>query len=90
MSPEESKAGRGLFPLAPERTFVSTVVAQRDLDAFRRAAHSLKSNTETLGATSLAALARELEHTARAGSLDGTASRVERLMQTCELVAARA
>ncbi len=46
-------------------------LAGTDLDAFRRAAHSLKSNGETLGATGLATLARELEALARAGSLDG-------------------
>ena len=33
-------------------------LAENDVDAFRRAAHSLKSNGETLGATELAALAR--------------------------------
>ena len=32
-----------------------------DADAFRRAAHSLKSNAHTFGATRLAALARKLE-----------------------------
>ena len=31
------------------------------VDRFRRAAHSLKSNSQTFGATELAALARELE-----------------------------
>jgi PAS domain S-box-containing protein len=62
-------------------------LAVTDLDAFRRAAHSLKSNAETLGATSLAALARELEALARAGSLDGAADRVERLVGEYEGVA---
>lgn len=51
-------------------------LAEADVDAFRRAAHSLKSNGETLGATELAALARELEAIARAGSLQGAADRV--------------
>ena len=32
-----------------------------DADTFRRTAHSLKSNSNTFGATTLAALARELE-----------------------------
>jgi len=50
-----------------------------DLDGFRRAAHSLKSNAETLGAASLAALARELEGIARGGSLDGAGARVDPL-----------
>lgn len=35
--------------------------AQGDADGFRRAAHSLKSNGNTFGASKLAALARELE-----------------------------
>jgi len=50
-----------------------------NVDAFRRAAHSLKSNSETLGVTHLAGLARELEALARSGSLDGAASRIEPL-----------
>ena len=33
----------------------------RNADAFRRAAHSLKSNSHTFGALALGALARELE-----------------------------
>ena len=35
--------------------------ASGDADRFRRAAHSLKSNANTFGATSLAAKARDLE-----------------------------
>jgi HPt (histidine-containing phosphotransfer) domain-containing protein len=35
--------------------------AAGEADAFRRAAHSLKSNANTFGALALAALARELE-----------------------------
>jgi HPt (histidine-containing phosphotransfer) domain-containing protein len=46
-------------------------LARRDVDGFRRAAHSLKSTSESLGAMALASLARELEAIARAGSLDG-------------------
>jgi histidine phosphotransfer protein HptB len=33
----------------------------QDADAFRRAAHSLKSNSHTFGATALGAMARQLE-----------------------------
>jgi PAS domain S-box-containing protein len=61
-------------------------LADTDLDAFRRAAHSLKSNGETLGATALATLARELEAMARAGSLDGAASGLERIVAEYEVV----
>jgi HPt (histidine-containing phosphotransfer) domain-containing protein len=64
-------------------------LAGRDLDAFRRAAHSLKSTSETLGATKLAALARELEALARAGTLDGAGERIERLVAEHEIVARR-
>ena len=35
--------------------------AASNADTFRRAAHSLKSNSQTFGATTLAALARSLE-----------------------------
>ena len=38
-----------------------TTLATRDADAFRRAAHSLKSNSHTFGALPLGALARDLE-----------------------------
>ena len=36
-------------------------LAERDADKFRRAAHSLKSNSNTFGAVELGAMARELE-----------------------------
>jgi HPt (histidine-containing phosphotransfer) domain-containing protein len=36
-------------------------LAARDAERFRRAAHSLKSNCHTFGATALGALAREIE-----------------------------
>jgi HPt (histidine-containing phosphotransfer) domain-containing protein len=38
-------------------------LAARDADRFRRAAHSLKSNSNTFGALPLAALAKDLELT---------------------------
>jgi CheY-like chemotaxis protein len=58
-----------------------------DVDAFRRAAHSLKSNGETLGATGLAALARELEAMARTGSLHGAEERLAPLARAHEAAA---
>jgi PAS domain S-box-containing protein len=60
-------------------------LAASDVDTFRRAAHSLKSNGETLGATRLAARARELEAMARVGSLDGVGGRLEPLTREYEL-----
>ena len=38
-----------------------STLASRDAGTFRRAAHSLKSNSHTFGAMALGALARELE-----------------------------
>ena len=38
-----------------------SALAEHNRERFRRAAHSLKSNSHTFGATKLAALARELE-----------------------------
>jgi HPt (histidine-containing phosphotransfer) domain-containing protein len=64
-----------------------TALARADVDAFRRAAHSLKSTSETLGATRLAAMARDLEATARAGTLDAAGNRVDRLGSEYEVVA---
>jgi HPt (histidine-containing phosphotransfer) domain-containing protein len=42
-----------------------SALAAGDVDAFRRAAHSLKSNSLTFGAQGLAGLARTLETTAK-------------------------
>jgi len=47
-----------------------TGLAERDADKFRRAAHSLKSNANTFGATSLAALAKDLELSGLQAALD--------------------
>lgn len=44
-------------------------LAAGDADRLRRAAHSLKSNSENFGAHSLAALARKLEELGKIGSL---------------------
>ena len=56
-------------------------LAAADVDTFRRAAHSLKSTSESLGAGALATLARELETMARAGSLRGAEARLEQLAE---------
>jgi PAS domain S-box-containing protein len=62
-------------------------LAAADLDGFRRAAHSLKSTSQSLGATGLAARARELETAARAGSLQGAPERVQALAAHYDAVA---
>ena len=62
-------------------------LGDNDVDSFRRAAHSLKSNAASFGAMTLSSLARELEALGRSGSLDGAAARVERLAGECERAA---
>jgi len=62
-------------------------LTEKDTDSFRRAAHSLRSNAASFGAMTLSTLAKDLEALARSGSLDGAASRVERLAGECERVA---
>lgn len=46
---------------------------QGDADSFRRAAHSMKSNSATFGAVRLASLSRDLEFMGRDGQLDQAA-----------------
>lgn len=55
---------------------MKSALAQNDLDSFRRAAHSLKSNSNNFGATILAAQSKELEMMAREGSLKGAAEKL--------------
>ncbi len=50
-------------------------------EELRRAAHTLKSNGATLGATEFAELCRTLEARAKAGELDGAAELVDRVEQ---------
>ena len=49
---------------------MSRALEDGDAEAFRRAAHSLKSNGSSFGATRLAELARELEYLGRDQRLD--------------------
>ena len=53
--------------------------AAEDADRFRRAAHSLKSNSHTFGALSLGALARELELTGMSPDPAWDAARLDAL-----------
>jgi PAS domain S-box-containing protein len=62
-------------------------LAGSDRDAFRRAAHTLKSTGESLGAFGLAAQARELEVMGQGGRLHEVGDRVDRLADTHERVA---
>jgi HPt (histidine-containing phosphotransfer) domain-containing protein len=64
---------------------MQTALRTRDVESFRRNAHSMKSNADTFGATALAALARELEAMGRAGDLN-VGNRVDVLRTACDAV----
>ncbi|HET9589494.1 MAG TPA: Hpt domain-containing protein [Anaerolineales bacterium] len=49
---------------------IQAALAAKDVESFRRNAHSLKSNANTFGALELAALAKELEFMARENNLE--------------------
>jgi HPt (histidine-containing phosphotransfer) domain-containing protein len=49
---------------------MQTARATKDMESFRRNAHSLKSNANTFGALELAALAKELEFMGKENNLD--------------------
>ena len=59
----------------------------KNVDVFRRTAHSLKSNGNTFGATKLATLARELELSAASAALAVDDSHVEALAAEYKRVA---
>jgi len=58
-----------------------TALAAGDTAAFRRAAHSLKSNANTFGALTLGAMARDLELSAQAPLPETSLERVNALDQ---------
>ena len=49
---------------------MQAALAAKDVESFRRNAHSMKSNANTFGATELGTLAKELEFMARDNNLD--------------------
>jgi PAS domain S-box-containing protein len=53
-----------------------TALAGGDAETFRRAAHSLKSNSASLGALTLSAQAKELEMMGKEASLEGAAAKI--------------
>jgi HPt (histidine-containing phosphotransfer) domain-containing protein len=63
-------------------------LAARDAVKFRRAAHSLKSNSNTFGALALGAMAKELELTGLAQVLEKNAEPLAALMAEYSRVAA--
>jgi len=54
-------------------------LADGNVEEFRRAAHSLKSNSANFGAMTLSALAKELEMMGKAGVLDGADRKIARV-----------
>ena len=67
---------------------LTRALASGDADAFRRAAHSLKSNSNTFGALTLGAMARELELTGLAPALAADGATLDALAQEYARVAA--
>jgi HPt (histidine-containing phosphotransfer) domain-containing protein len=63
-----------------------TALDTKDVESFRRNAHSLKSNAYTFGAIELGVLAKELEFTAKENNLD-IGNRLEVLKEAFETVA---
>lgn len=59
-------------------------LAGQNCDAFRLAAHSIKSTSKSFGALELSELARELEMMGRAGTLDGASGKVAALARDYE------
>lgn len=64
---------------------MNSALTSNDVETFRRAAHSLKSNAATFGAADLSALARELEMMGRDNNL-AVGNRLEVLKEAFEQV----
>ncbi len=65
---------------------MQAALAVKDVEAFRRNAHSLKSNANTFGAIELGVLAKELEFMARENNLD-VGNRLDVLREAYDKVA---
>jgi HPt (histidine-containing phosphotransfer) domain-containing protein len=63
-------------------------LAAKDADKFRRTAHSLKSNSNTFGALTLGAMARELELSGVANVIESSGQPLDALAQEYSRVAA--
>lgn len=64
---------------------MKSALDSNDVETFRRAAHSLKSNAATFGATDLSALARELEMLGRENNFE-VGNRLEVIKEAFEQV----
>lgn len=65
---------------------MQTALNTKDVESFRRNAHSLKSNANTFGATELGVLAKELEMMGKQSNLD-IGNRLEVLTEAFDKVA---
>jgi len=65
---------------------MKVALEQKDVESFRRNAHSMKSNANTFGAMELGALAKELEFMAKENNLD-VGNRFEVLQERYDKVA---
>ena len=65
---------------------IKSAFASNNIDSFRRAAHSMKSNAATFGASQLAALAKELEMLGKENKLNETGDRLKSLDEAYESV----
>ena len=65
---------------------MKNALADKDVESFRRNAHSMKSNANTFGAMELGTLAKELEFMAKENNLD-VGNRLEVLIEAYEKIA---
>ena len=65
---------------------IKSAFAANNIESFRRAAHSMKSNAATFGASQLAALAKELEMLGKENKLHETGDRLKTLDEVYESV----
>ena len=63
---------------------IKSALGANNADTFRRAAHSMKSNAATFGASQLAALAKELEMLGKENKLHETGDRLRALEEAYE------
>ena len=65
---------------------IKSAYATNNVEAFRRAAHSMKSNANTFGASQLAALAKDLEMLGKENKLTETGDKLNLLEEAYESV----
>ena len=65
---------------------IKSAFESNNIESFRRAAHSMKSNASTFGASQLSALAKELEMLGKENKLHETGDRLRALDEAYESV----